>query len=132
MPRTPQRLAALAGMAAVTLLAGWLLAVSWLTVSRVYENLELEDVARGEMLASFAAIVATAALACLLGLGLRRRLVTAVGAVTVLGCAAAAPMLIHGWGVLGGGAEPALAIAAAGVAAAGLAALWAALTPSSA
>jgi hypothetical protein len=34
--------------------------------------------------------------------------------------------------VLGGGAEPALAIAAAGVAAAGLAALWAALTPSSA
>ena len=132
MPRSPQWWVALAGMAAVTLLAGGLLLLCWLTLTGAYENLELDDLARGEMLASFATIAGTGALACILGLGLRRRLVTAVGAVTVLACAAAGPLLTRGWGVLGEDAADAVVVASVGVAAAGLLAVWAACTPSSA
>jgi hypothetical protein len=124
MPRTRHRRIALVGMAVVVLLAAWLFAVGWMAATGVLENLELEDAARGQLASSFAVVAGTAALTSILGLGLRRRLVTALGAATVVTCAVAFPWLISGWGVAGGDVASATLVAL-GVASVGLIALWA-------
>jgi hypothetical protein len=111
-------------MAAVLVLAAWLFAVGWLAATGVLENLELEDAARGQLASSFAIVVATASLTSLLGLGLRRRLVTALGAATVALCAVAFPWIVSGWGVAGEDVASATVVAL-GVASVGVTALWA-------
>ena len=86
MPKTWQRLIALVGMVAVALLAGWLFIIASLAARGVFENQDPEDFARGERLSVIAAIAAGGALTSLVGLALRRRIPTAVGAVVVGVC----------------------------------------------
>jgi hypothetical protein len=99
MPRTWQRLVALAGMVGVAVLAGWLLLVASLAARGVFENQEPEDYARGRRLAVIAAVAAMGALISIVGLAFRRRVPAALGAVIVAACATSifADWHANGW-----------------------------------
>ena len=86
MPRTWQRAVALAGMVGVSLLAGWLFVVASLAAQGVFENQDLDDLARGERLSVIAGIAVGGALTSVVGLAFGWRVRAAVGAMIVAVC----------------------------------------------
>jgi hypothetical protein len=127
VPRSRQRLVAMAGMVGVLFLAALLFALASLTSSGVFENTDPEDRARGDRLMLVAIVAAAAAVACLVGLGWRRRVVATIGALAVIACDVA--VILEVSGDMSGGTSNALAIVLLAVIGVGLVAVWAAALP---